>query len=73
MLACITCLYSLQAEAKDIVEAVAEVKHVVTALKEFRENISVHHRERFATVEQICDSVEVEPSLPRLCSSKEQI
>ena len=49
-------------------EAVAEVKHVVTALKEVRENISVHHKEWFATVEQICDSVGVEPSLPRLCA-----
>jgi hypothetical protein len=62
----LTC--SLQAEAKDIVEAVAEVKHVVTALKEVRENISVHHKECFATVEQICDSVGVEPTLPRLCA-----
>ena len=35
----LTC--SLQAEAKDIVEAVAEVKHVVTALKEVRENIII--------------------------------
>ena len=52
---------------------VAEVKHVVTALKEVRENISVLLKEWFATVEQICDSVGVEPSLPRLCSSKEQI
>ena len=51
----------------------AEVEHVVTALKEVRENISVHHIEWFATVEQICDSVGVEPSLLRLCSSKEQI
>ena len=65
----LTC--SLQAEAKDIVEPVAEVKHVVTALK-VRENISVHHREWFATAEQICDSVGVEPSLPRLCACQKK-
>ena len=32
------------------------------------ENVSVHHREWFTTVEQICDNVGVEPALPRLCA-----
>ena len=62
----LTC--SLQAEANDIVEAVAEVKHVITALEELRENVVVHHRKWFAKVEQLCDSVGVQAALPRLCA-----
>lgn len=62
----LTC--NLQSEAKDIMKAVTEVKHVITALKRARENVSVHHREWFATVEQISDSVGIEPTLPRLCA-----
>ena len=59
---------SLQAEAMDIIKAVAEVKHVITALKKVREDVSVHHREWFTTVEGMCESVGVEASLPRICA-----
>ena len=41
------------------------------ALKNVRENVSVHHREWFTTVEQIiCDNAGVEPTLPRLCAGQ---
>ena len=62
----LTC--SLQAEAKDIMEAVTEVKHIFTALKKVRENITVHHREWFTAIEQMCDTAGVTPTLPRLCA-----
>ena len=58
---------SLQAEAKDIVQAVSEINHVKTALSDVRENIDLHHNKWFATVEQMCDSVGTQPSLPRFC------
>ena len=58
---------SLQAEAKDIVEAMSEINHVKTALRNIRENVDVHHGEWFAKVERMCDSVGIEPSLPRVC------
>ena len=48
----LTC--SLQAEAKDIVEAVAEINHTVAALRDVRENIGVHHTKWFASIEKMC-------------------
>ena len=62
----LTC--SLQAEAKYIIEAIAEVNLVVAALKKVREDIYIHHREWFTAVEEICESVGVEASLPRTCA-----
>ena len=62
----LTC--SLQAEAKDIVEAVAEVNHVIVALKKVREDIDACHRQWFTTVEEMCESSGVEASLPRICA-----
>ena len=46
---------SLQAEAKDIVEAMSEISHVKTALRNIRENVDVYHGEWFAKVERMCD------------------
>ena len=57
---------SLQAEAKDIIEAVAEID-VKSALHIVRENVDSYHSQWFASVEQMCKSLGVRPSLPRLC------
>ena len=59
----LTC--SLQAEAKDIVGAVTEIRDVMTTLKKIRD-VSVHHKEWFTKVETICNSVGIEPSMPSL-------
>ena len=58
---------SLQTEAKDIVEAVAEINHIKSALHDVRENIDSYHSQWFASVEQMCASLGIQPSLPRLC------
>ena len=58
---------NLQAEAKDIVEAVQEISSVKAALHNARSNIDVHHNRWFHTVEQMCSNIGVEPSLPRRC------
>ena len=60
----LTC--SLQAEAKDIIQAVSEINHVKTALRDVRENTDSYHSQWFVVAEQMCDSL-VQPSLPQLC------
>lgn len=59
--------HSLQAEAKDIVQAVSEINHVKATLLDVRDNINKYHEEQFAIVTNMCDSVHVQPSLSRLC------
>ena len=61
---------SLQAEAKDIVEAVKEIDNLKEVLSDVRENVDVYHGQWFADVEKMCDSVGVIPSLPRLCGGQ---
>ena len=58
---------NLQAEAKDIVEAVQEISTVKAALNNARSNIEKHHRLWFRTVEQMCSDIGIDPSLPRRC------
>ena len=58
---------SLQAESKDVVEAVQEMDHLKQVLATQWENVDSLHSECFMEVEQLCGSVNVEPSLPRLC------
>ena len=53
---------SLQA---DIVEAVAEINHTVAALRD------VHHTKWFASIEKMCQSVDLEPALTRCCGCKQ--
>ena len=62
----LTC--SLQAEAKNIVQAVTEVKHITTALKDIQENISVHHSKWSTVIEQMCDLAAIDPCLPCICA-----
>ena len=58
---------SLQAEAKDVVQAVAEINNLITVLSDLRENVDEHHSKWFAEVEEMCKAVDVQPSLPRRC------
>ena len=58
----------LQAEAKDIVEAVQEVSSVTAALHNAQSNIDEHHRQWFKKVKQMCSDIDVEPWLPCRCS-----
>ena len=55
---------SLQAEAKDIVQAVSEINSVKATLQDVRNNIDEHHCKWFAKVEELCATVNTEPSLP---------
>ena len=59
--------YSLQAEAKDIVQAVSEINGMKATLQDVRNNVDEHHGKWFAEVEELCAHVNTEPSLPRLC------
>ena len=58
---------SLQAEAKDVVQAVSEINSVKATLQDVRNNVEEHHDKWFAEVEELCACVNTEPSLPRLC------
>ena len=58
---------NLQAEAKDIVEAVQEISSVRAALHNARSNIDKHHRQWFQKVEKMCSDIDVEPCLSRRC------
>ena len=58
---------SLQAEAKDIVQAVSEIKSVMATLQDVRNNVEEHHGRWFAEVKELCACMNTEPSLPRLC------
>lgn len=68
--ACLKHLYalthSLQAEAKDIVEAVAEIQTVCAVLKDVRDKIDSNHTQWFRSVEQMCQVVNSQPQLPRI-------
>lgn len=58
---------SLQAESKDIVEAVQEIDSLKQELATKREDVDSLHSEWFEEIEKLCESVNIEPSLPRLC------
>ena len=62
---------SLQAEAKDIIQAVSEINHIKAALRDVRDKIDAHHGEWFSTVEQMCANVGIQPSLPRVCGRQQ--
>ena len=58
---------SLQAETKDIVQAVPEINSVKATLQDVRNNVDEHHGRWFAEVKELCAHVNTEPFLPRLC------
>ena len=43
--------HSLQAEAKDILQASTEVNHLISTLKEVKEKVDDHHRKWFDEIE----------------------
>ena len=59
---------SLQAETKDIVDAVKEINNVISTLQSVRDNIDTHHSCWFSTVEKMCGDLDTEPSIPRRCN-----
>ena len=58
---------NLQAEAQDIVSAVAEIENVTTTIQNVRDQVQTHHSEWFLIVEKMCTDVGTVPSLPRRC------
>ena len=58
---------SLQAEAKDIGQAVQEIDVVLASLNDVRKNINDHHQEWHEEIEKMCVVVDMKPSLPRRC------
>ena len=58
---------NLQAEAKDIIEAVKEINSVKAALQNARDKIDTYHCQCFDTVKEICNGIGMEASLPRRC------
>ena len=60
---------SLQQEAKDIVQAVCEVKTLTSSLKRVRENVDSYHNDHewFETVSEMCTKVGTTLSIPRIC------
>ena len=59
---------SLQAESKDIVEAVEEIRNLKDTLSDMREKLDEVHGKWFEEIEKMCESVGVQPSFPRLYS-----
>ena len=58
---------SLQEEAKDIVQAVSEIKTLTSTLKEVRTAVDSYHGKWFETISAICSDVGTVPSMPRIC------
>ncbi len=65
----LTC--SLQAEAKDVIEAVDEIHTVQRALQSVRNEVDSHHNEWFKIVEDMCLKVGTQPMLPRVCGRQQ--
>ena len=58
---------SLQEEAKDIVQAVSEIKTLTSSLQQVRENVDSYHSKWFETVSKVCNEVGTTPSMLRIC------
>ena len=55
---------SLQEEAKDIVQAVSEIKTLTSSLKQVRENVDSYHSRWFETVSKMCNEWELHHQCP---------
>ena len=64
----LTC--SLQAEAKDVMQAVGGIDVVLTSLKEARNAIDQQHDAWLQEIELMCRSVDAVPSIPRRCAKQ---
>ena len=58
---------NLQAESRDIVDAVREIETVTATIQDVRDNVQTHHSKWFLTIENMCSTVGTVPSLPRRC------
>ena len=58
---------SLQEEAKDIDQAVSEIKTLTSSLKQVRENVDSYQSRWFETVSKVCNEAGITPSMPRIC------
>ena len=58
---------SLQEEAKDIIQAVSDIKTLTSSLKQVRENVDSYYSRWFETVTKMCSEVGTTPSMPRIC------
>ena len=63
---------SLQEEAKDIVQAVSEIKTLTSTLKEVRKAVDSYRGKWFETISAICSDVGTVPSMPRMSPSAAQ-
>ncbi len=57
--------HSLQAESRDIMEAVDSIDTLRDALQSVRDSVDVYHRGWFGDVEEMCREVGTEPVIPR--------
>ncbi len=64
----ITC--NLQAEPRDIMEAVDDINTLSDGLQSVWDNVDDHHRDWFRNVEKMCREAGTEPSIPRRCSKQ---
>ena len=58
---------SLQEEAKDIVQAVSEIKTLTSSLKLVRENVDSYYSRWFETVSKMCNVAGTIPPMPKIC------
>ena len=59
---------NLQAETKDIVVAVEEIKTVTSTVQDVQDNIDTYQSCWFSVVKKMCEDVGTESSVPRRCS-----
>ena len=58
---------SLQAEAKDIVQAIKEVDTLKRTISNIRDDVETYHGQFFEEMEKMCQCVGTQPSLPCRC------
>ena len=58
---------SLQEEAKDIVQAVSEIKTLTSSLKQVSESVDSYHSRWFETISEMCIEVGIALLIPRIC------
>ena len=61
---------SLQAQSRDIIEAVDHIDTLRNTLQSVRDNVDEHHRNWIRDVDKMCSEVGSELSIPRRCSKQ---
>ncbi len=62
--------HSLQAESRDIMDAVDSIDTLRDALQSVRDSVDVYHRDWFGDVEEMCREVGTEPVIRRRCGKQ---